>query len=97
MAVRDAGAVQRLPGPARSAESAPGLMGLITLDLKHAGERSAGKPLAPFDVAGAGNVATADGLRASAKALEHPPQPNAARPSSTLLKGGVGSLTGLRA
>jgi hypothetical protein len=48
-------------------------------------------------VAGAGNVATADGLRASAKALEHPPEPNAARQSSTLLSGGVGSHTGLRA
>lgn len=80
MAVRDAGAVQQLPGPARSAESAPGLIGLITLDVKHAGERSAGKPLAPFDVAGAGNVTMAAGLRATAKAVEHPPAPKVGAP-----------------
>ena len=41
----------------RPPESAPGMIGPITLDAKHAGERSAGKPPAPFDVAGAGNVA----------------------------------------
>jgi hypothetical protein len=55
-------------------------MGLITLAAKHAGERSAGKPLAPFDVAGAGNVTMAAGLRASAKALEHPPAPKVGAP-----------------
>jgi hypothetical protein len=56
------------------------LIGLITLDMKHAGERSAGKPLAPFDVAGAGNVTMAAGLRANAKALEHPPAPKVGAP-----------------
>ena len=56
------------------------MMGLITLDVKHAGERSAGKPLAPFDVAGAGNVTMAAGLRANAKALEHPPAPKVGAP-----------------
>ena len=56
------------------------MMGLITLEVKHAGERSAGKPLAPFDEAGAGNVAMAAGLRASAKALGHPPEPNVGAP-----------------
>ena len=80
MAARDAGAVQRLPGPARSAQSTPSLMGLITLDAKHAGERSAGNPLAPFDVAEAGNVTMAAGLRANAKALEHPPAPKVGAP-----------------
>ena len=61
----------------------------VTLYVKHAGERSAGNPPAAFDVAGAGNVATADGLRAGAKALEHPPEPNAARQSSTLPMSGM--------
>jgi len=55
-------------------------MGPITLDAKHAGERSAGKPPAPFDEAGAGNVTMAAGLRASAKALEQPPEPNVGAP-----------------
>src|SRR5436853_7668710 len=72
MAVRDAGAVQRLRGPARFfAESGPSLIGPITLGAKHAGERSAGNPPATFDVAGAGNVTAAAGP-ASAKTLEHP-------------------------
>ena len=44
------------------------------------GERSAGKPLASFDVAGAGNVTMAAGLRANAKALEHPPAPKVGAP-----------------
>ena len=39
------------------AESAPSLIGPITLDMKRAGKRSAGNPHAAFDVAGAGNVA----------------------------------------
>src|SRR5436305_14218486 len=73
MAVRDAGAVQRLRGPARFfAESGPSLIGPITLGAKHAGERSAGNPPATFDVAGAGNVTAAAGP-ASAKPPEHPP------------------------
>src|ERR1022692_3829528 len=80
MAVRDAGAVQWLPGPARFfAESGPSLIGPITLDAKHAGERSAGNPPAAFDVAGAGNVTTAAGP-ASAKTLEHPPAPQVGAP-----------------
>ena len=56
------------------------MMGLITLDAKHAGERSAGKPLAAFDVVGAGNVTMAAGLRANAKALVHPPAPKVGAP-----------------
>jgi hypothetical protein len=39
------------------AESAPNQRGPITLGMKQAGKRSAGKPHAAFDVAGAGNVA----------------------------------------
>jgi len=35
------------------------LIGPITLAAKHAGERSAGNPHAPFEVEGAGNVAMA--------------------------------------
>lgn len=56
------------------------MIGPITLATKHAGERSAGKPPAPFDVAGAGNVTMAAGLRAIAKALEHPPEPKVGAP-----------------
>jgi hypothetical protein len=56
------------------------LIGPITLNAKLAGERSAGKPLAAFDVAGAGNVMMAAGLRASVKALEQPPASNVGAP-----------------
>jgi len=48
--------------------------------MKQAGERSAGKRPAAFDEAGAGNVATAAGLRATAKAVELPPEPNVRAP-----------------
>ncbi len=37
-------------------ESNVSRIGLINLEVKHAGERSAGNPPAAFDVAGAGNV-----------------------------------------
>ena len=58
MALQRTGVVQQLPGsPSRGlAESAPSLIGLITLGVKQAGKRSAGKPHAPFDEAGAGDV-----------------------------------------
>ncbi len=39
-------------------ESAPSPIGHITLDKKPTGKRSAGKPPAPFDEAGAGNGPT---------------------------------------
>ena len=39
------------------AESAPSAIGPITLEAKRTGKRSAGNPPAPFEVAGAGNVA----------------------------------------
>ncbi len=38
-------------------ESRPSRIGLISLDMKQMGERSAGNPHAAFDVAGAGDVA----------------------------------------
>jgi hypothetical protein len=41
------------------------MTGLITFDAKHAGERSAGKPPAPFDVAGVGDGFTAGLMRHS--------------------------------
>jgi hypothetical protein len=63
------------------------MMGPITLDAKHAGERSAGKPPAPFDEAGAGNVAMAAGLRASAKHWDNHRSLMLARQSSTLPSG----------
>ncbi len=54
-------------------ESAPGLLGPITLGAKHPEKRSAGNLHAAFDVAGAGNVARGAGLRPRAKALGKPP------------------------
>ncbi len=45
-------------------ESAANSIGLITLGVKPLGKRSAGKPHAAFDVAGAGNGATDDPTRA---------------------------------
>ena len=57
MAVRHSRAVQRLSSAPRQAESRPGTIGPISLDVKQMGERSAGNPHAAFDVAEAGNVA----------------------------------------
>jgi hypothetical protein len=57
------------------------MTGPITLDVKQAGKRSAGKPHAAFDVAGAGNVTMAVGLRSLAKAMELPPAPTVRAPA----------------
>src|SRR5258707_2468307 len=57
MAGRISAAVQRLQGSLANAESRSSTIGPINLEVKQAGERSAGKPHAAFDVAGAGNVA----------------------------------------
>jgi len=57
------------------------MIGPITLDMKQAGKRSAGKPHAAFDVAGAGNVTMAAGLRPTAKAMEVPPAPTVRAPA----------------
>ena len=59
MAVRQTRTLPPLPGPSSPAapiESAPSLRGPITLGTKGTGKRSAGKPQAAFDEAGAGNV-----------------------------------------
>ena len=57
--------------------------------MKVTGKRSAGKPHAPFDEAGAGNRTTAAGMRSKAKAMEEPPEPTVMRQSSTLLEGAL--------
>ena len=56
------GLFNQLPGssPEPDAESAPSAIGLITLEAKQTGKRSAGNPHAPFDAAGTGNVATVE-------------------------------------
>ena len=60
MDVRDCRTVHRLPSSIsrRFAERRPGSIGHITLRGKCAGARSAGKPHAACDVAGAGNGLT---------------------------------------
>ena len=55
-------------------------MSHITLYTKPPGQRSAGKPHAALDEAGAGNVAMVAGLRAVAKAAELPPEPKVRAP-----------------
>ena len=62
----------QLSGKSATAESAPSARGPITLHTKHAGKRSAGKPHAAFDVAGAGNVATVEGGHAMPSGLTVP-------------------------
>lgn len=56
------------------------MIGPITLDMKQTGKRSAGKPHAAFDVAGAGNVTMVAGLRANTKVGESPPVPTVCAP-----------------
>ena len=51
--------------PRSTAESCPSAIGLITLDRKQAGERSAGNPHATFDEAGNGNQLTVRLMRHS--------------------------------
>jgi len=59
---------------------------------KRTGERSARKSHATFDAAGAGNVTMAAGLRATAKAVEHPPEPKVGAPVlDPTVTGGNGS------
>src|SRR5215471_14923878 len=48
-----------------AAESAAAAVGRISLGVKRTGERSAGKPPAPFDVAGVGDGFTAELVRHS--------------------------------
>src|SRR5208282_756089 len=63
-----------------SAESLLGRKGPISHGPKQTGERSARNSHATFDAAGAGNVMMAAGLRATAKAVEHPPEPKVGAP-----------------
>ena len=49
--------------------------------MNQTGKRSAGKPHAAFDVAGAGNVAMVVGMRSIAKAMETPPTPTVRAPA----------------
>jgi len=63
------------------AESTAVAAGRIILGAKRAGERGAGNPPAPFDVAGAGDVARGAGLRPPAKAVELPPDPTVRAPA----------------
>jgi len=49
------GCFMATPGVKTRAESYASRIGLINIDVKHAGERSAGNPDAAFDVEGAGN------------------------------------------
>src|SRR5450631_3939799 len=80
VAARQSGAVQRLSIASRPAESRLNRIGPINRGTKRPGERSARKSHATFDAAGAGNVIMAAGLRATAKAVEHPPEPTVGAP-----------------
>lgn len=80
MAVRRTRTLQRVSGGATETESTPSARGLITLGVKATGKPGAGKRHAGFDVAGVGNVIMGAGLRASAKVLEVPPDPNVGAP-----------------
>ena len=78
MAARRARAVQRLSHTLLriTAESCPSTIGLITLDPKLAGERSAGNPHATFDEAGNGNQLTVRLLRHSQRKRRETARPH---------------------
>jgi hypothetical protein len=56
--------------------------------MKQTGKRSAGKPHAAFDVAGAGNVTMVAGMRSIVKAMELPPAPTVRAPALDPTRGG---------
>jgi len=68
-------------------------MSHITYYTKPPGQRSAGKPHAALDEAGAGNVAMVAGLRAVAKAAELPPEPKVRAPVLDPTLEGLGLVT----
>jgi hypothetical protein len=68
------------------------MIGLITPGTKPTGKRSAGKPHAAFDVAGAGNVTMVAGLRSIAKAMGLPPAPTVRACSRPYLRGAGGAI-----
>ena len=76
-----------------SAESRPSRIGLISLDMKQMGERSAGKPHAAFDVAGAwkrGTVEIVAHSQTKGRDNREPKlRPKPARQSSTLPMSGM--------
>ena len=78
MAVRKARALLGVPSFLWAVElgSRSGLIGLITLDVKCAGARSAGNPLATCDVAGAGNQLTVRTVRHSQRKRGATDRPN---------------------
>ena len=78
MAVQRARAVQRLLHTLLriTAESCPSTIGLITLDPKLAGERSAGNPHATFDEAGNGTQLTVRLLRHSQRKRRETARPH---------------------
>jgi hypothetical protein len=93
VALRRAEAVQWLSGASGSNdESAPSMIGPISLDMKQTGERSAGKRPAAFDEAVVGNVTRVARLRAITKAVELPPAPTSARASSRHYKEAFGYI-----
>src|SRR5258708_33776121 len=63
------------------AESRPSRIGLISLDMKQMGERSAGNPHAAFDVAGAGNGARSRYLGRGRRG-SRPPYPAERQPAA---------------
>ena len=68
VALRDSRSVQPVPRLISAlSDSGSSRIGLITLDVKGAGARSAGNPLATCDVAGVGNGIFTEDLRASAR------------------------------
>ena len=71
-------------------ESISDRIGHISLDVKQAGKRSAGKPHAAFDEAGTGNVTMGAGLRTNAKVVGITTHPTVGAPvlDPTIARGG---------
>ena len=72
VALRDSWSVQQVPRLVSTvSDSGSYRIGLITLDVKGAGARSAGNPLATCDVAGVGNGIFTEDLRATLDPTGH--------------------------
>ena len=82
----------RVRWPVAAAKALPEAIGRITLDVKQAGKRSAGKPHAAFDEAGAGNVIMGAGLRTNAKVVGLSTGPYRRRASPRPYQAGVGPV-----
>ena len=94
MDVRDCRTVHRLPSSIsrRLAERRPGSIGHITLRGKCAGARSAGKPHAACDVAGAGNGLTVRLVRHSHRKRGETDRPRLRSTAPALDPTGVGDI-----